>query len=201
MKRYFITGTDTDCGKTIAAVWLALQLDGVYWKPIQSGLEQRDVDTFKALTGFDDTRILHSIHELTQPLSPHEAAKRDGVRIDLEGFALPETDRQLVIEGAGGLMVPLNDKHLVIDLIKHLNCPAILVCRSTLGTINHTLLSLEALRARSIPVAGLIINGPKSPHNRQALEEYGRVPVIAEIDYLDPVSKESLLSIQPEIEL
>lgn len=200
MTGYFITGTDTDAGKTVAAAWTMLHLDGAYWKPTQSGTPH-DLDAVKVLTGFPGDRFLPSTYVLNEPLSPHEAALRDGIHISMQDFTLPRVDVPLIVEGAGGLMVPLNDDYLVIDLIKQLGLPAILSCRSGLGTINHTLLSLEALRARSIDIAGLIISGPKTPHNRQALEQYGGVPVIAEIDYLDPLNKDALLSIKPEINL
>jgi dethiobiotin synthase len=201
MVEYFITGTDTDVGKTVASAWLMAHLNAQYWKPIQSGLEEKDIDRMKAYTGVDHQRFFASTYELTQPLSPHESARRDGVTIDMNNFTLPETNHNLIIEGAGGLMVPINEDQFVIDMIAHLNVPAILVCRSGLGTINHTLLSIEALRARGIEIAGLIMSGPKSPHNRQALEEYSRVPIIAEIDHLDVINKESLLAIPPEIDL
>ncbi len=202
MQGYFITGTDTDAGKTIAAAWAMLHLDADYWKPTQSGLEPpTDKDIVQAITQFDDTRFHPETYCLTQPLSPHEAARRDGIEIEMERFVLPQTSRPVIVEGAGGLMVPLNKDVLVIDLIKKLALPAILVCRSGLGTINHTLLSLEALRTRQIPVAGLIISGPKFIHNRKALEEYGKVPVIVEIDYLETVNKEALLAIEPETDL
>jgi dethiobiotin synthase len=202
MSGYFITGTDTDAGKTVASAWAMLHLDGCYWKPVQSGLDGAvDRESVMALTGLPADRFLPCTYELSQPLSPHESARRDGVQINLDAFTLPQADRPLIAEGAGGLMVPLNARHFVIDLIAHLGLPAILVCRSTLGTINHTLLSLQALRARDIPVAGLIINGPVTPHNRQALEEYGKVPVIAEIDFLSPPSRAALEDIKPEISL
>lgn len=197
-KGYFITGTDTDAGKSVAAAWAMLHLDGQYWKPIQSGTP-RDIDAIKDFTDLPDDRFCESTYELSQPLSAHEAAKRDGISIKLDDFKLPASSKPLVVEGAGGLMVPINDDHLVIDLIKHLDLPAILVCRSALGTINHTLLSLEALRARDISVKGIIINGPKTPHNREALEDYGRVPVIAEIDELKPLNKITLSAIPPEV--
>lgn len=200
MTGYFITGTDTDAGKTVAAAWMMLHMDGAYWKPTQSGAPH-DVDAVKKLTGFGEDRFFPSTYMLEQPLSPHEAARRDGVSIDVNAFKLPQTDRPLIVEGAGGLMVPLNDDAFVIDLIQRLGLPAVLVCRSGLGTINHTLLSLEALRARDIDVAGLIIAGTKTPHNRQALEEYGRIPVIAELDHFDPLNKDALLSVSPEINL
>lgn len=202
MTGYFITGTDTEVGKTVAAAWMMMMLDGVYWKPVQSGLEGPvDRRTVQTLTGFDDSRFYPSRLELSQPLSPHEAAWRDGVRINLDDFELPAARRPMIVEGAGGVLVPLNEKEFMIDLIARLGLPAVLVCRSTLGTINHTLLSLEALRARDIPVAGLIVSGSKTPHNRAALEEYGRVPIIAEIDELNPLNRAALESIKPEIAL
>ncbi|NBB69563.1 MAG: dethiobiotin synthase [Alphaproteobacteria bacterium] len=199
---YFVTGTDTDCGKTVAAAWLMLAVDGAYWKPVQSGLDGPiDRTTVQTLTGYDDARFLPSRFELTQPLSPHEAARRDGVRIRLEDFDLPHAERPLIVEGAGGLLVPLDESAFVVDLIARLGLPAVLVCRSTLGTINHTLLSLAALRARGVHPAGLIVNGPKTPHNRDALERYGGLPVIAEIDRLERLDAASLAAIAPEIEL
>lgn len=202
MQRYFITGTDTNVGKTIAAAWCMLHLDADYWKPTQSGLEPpTDTDVIKGITQYNDSRFHPETYSLTQPLSPHEAAKRDKVEIDMAEFKMPQTNHSLVVEGAGGLMVPLNKDNLVIDLIKQLDIPAILVCRSGLGTINHTLLSLEALRKRSVPLAGVIISGSKAPHNREAIEEYGQVPVIAEIDHLESITAAALLAIKPEIDL
>jgi len=179
-----------------------LHLNADYWKPTQSGLESpTDTDSVRNITGFDETRFHPETYRLNQPLSPHEAAKRDGVGINMDQFQMPETSNALIVEGAGGLMVPLNKDNLVIDLIKKLEIPAILVCRSGLGTINHTLLSLEAMRKRNILIAGVIINGPKAPHNREAIEEYGNVPVIAEIDYIKSISAKVLLSVKPEVDL
>ncbi len=200
---FFVTGTDTDVGKTLASAWLCLHGDGAYWKPVQSGIEgQSDEQAIRALTGFGKDRFFASAYTLTQPLSPHEAARRDGVKIDMDRLASrPGTSRPLVVEGAGGLFVPLNEKFFVIDLIARLSLPAILVCRSGLGTINHTLLSVKALRDKNIPIAGLIINGPKMPHNRQALEEYAGVPVLAEIDRLQEPGKDALLAIKPEFDI
>lgn len=179
-----------------------LHLDANYWKPTQSGLEPpTDTQKVQAITGLPAPRFYPETYRLTQPLSPHEAAKRDGVEINMDNFTLPDSARPLIVEGAGGLMVPLNKEALVIDLIKQLGLPAILVCRSGLGTINHTLLSLEAMRARDIEIAGVIINGAKAPHNREAIEEYGHVPVIAEIDYLENITAEALRAIPSEIDL
>ncbi len=201
MSSYFITGTDTDVGKSVASAWLMLTLGFDYWKPIQSGLEgQTDLEFQKELTGLPDNRFYPETYSLTQPLSPHESARRDGVTIDMDKFQLPSSDN-LIIEGAGGLMVPINNTQFVVDMISHLNVPAIVVCRSGLGTINHTLLSLEALKKRSIPVAGLIMQGALSPHNREALEEFGDAPIIAEIPHFENLTKENLLTVQPEIDL
>jgi dethiobiotin synthetase len=114
---------------------------------------------------------------------------------------LPATDRLLVVEGAGGLLVPLNDTDYVIDLAGQLELPILLVARSTLGTINHTLLSIEALRRRDLPLAGVVVNGPETPHNRTAIERYGEVSVIAEIPWLPDVTRATLLEIEPELDL
>jgi dethiobiotin synthetase len=138
---------------------------------------------------------------LKEPLSPHEAAKREGLVIDMAKLQAPECNRPLVVEGAGGLMVPLNDHALVIDLAAELHLPIILVARSTLGTINHTLLSLEALRRRGLEIAGIVINGPEMPHNRVAIERFGRAPILAEIPTLDRITRATLRGIEPELDL
>ncbi len=197
----FVTGTDTDVGKSVACAWLLNQLQGEYWKPVQSGLEEKDVDAVCSYAGLSADRVHPSLYELTQPLSPHEAAKRDGLHIDLSRFSVPEHKAPLIVEGAGGLMVPLNEEALIIDLIEQLQLPVILVSRSSLGTINHTLLSLEALRARSIPVLGIIMNGEPSPHNHEALSEYGQVPILAQIPLLEQVTPEALAAVSPDLPL
>ncbi len=201
MQKYFVTGTDTDVGKTVASAWLMLHLNASYWKPIQSGLEEKDVDRIKNYTGAPDSSFFPSTYELTQPLSPHESARRDGIEIEMDQFVTPDTNQNLIVEGAGGLMVPINDGQFVIDIISHLKIPVILVARSQLGTINHTLLSIEAMRKRDLEIFGIIMSGEKSPHNRQALEEYGNIPILAEIDHLETINKENLLAIKPEIDL
>ena len=199
--RCFITGTDTDVGKTVACAWAMTHTGARYWKPIQAGLDQTDEATIRELTGAGDERFIPTVYALPEPLSPHEAACRAGVRIDMSSFQLPDGDSPLIVEGAGGLMVPLNDDNYIVDLIKQLELPAILVCRTTLGTINHSLLSLEALRSRDIPVAGVILSGPDLPHNRIAIETYGRVPVIAHIPSLDPLTRGALEAVTPEVDL
>ncbi|WP_462327043.1 dethiobiotin synthase [Desulfobaculum sp.] len=194
-QRLFVTGTDTDAGKTVISALLTLALDAHYWKPIQSGVnEDSDTRDVRALTGLPQERFLPEAYRLTEPLSPHEAAAIDGVRIDLDAIttpALPQ-DAPLVVEGAGGLMVPLNTEALMLDLITRLGLPVVVVARSGLGTINHTLLTLAALRAAGAEVAGVIMNGPPHPANADAIAHFGRVPVLAQVPMLDDLSPQGL---------
>ena len=200
--RLFVTGTDTDIGKTVVSAWAMLHFGAHYWKPVQSGLEgETDEEAVRRLTGADDRYFLPSVYQLPEPLSPHESARRAGVRIEMDRFEPAELEGPLIIEGAGGLMVPLNEQALVIDLIKQLGATALLVSRSTLGTINHTLLSLKALRDREIPILGVVMSGPIMPHNKEAIESYGMVRVLAEIPPLEPLTREALLAIEPGFSL
>jgi dethiobiotin synthetase len=199
---FFVTGTDTDVGKTLVAAWLLTQLDASYWKPVQAGvMPETDSSVVRRLAEIEPDRILPEAYVLPEAIAPHEAARRAGIAIDMAKFVPPVSDRPLVVEGAGGLMVPLTDTAYVIDLAAELHLPLILVARSTLGTINHTLLSLEAIRRRGLPLAGVVINGPETPHNRAAIERYGQAEVIAEIPWLDVVNRSTLLTIEPELDL
>lgn len=202
MHGFFVTGTDTNVGKTVVAAWLVQRLGACYWKPVQAGNHpETDSAIVRRLTDAPDGRILPEAYVLPEPIAPHEAARRAGTPIDMSRLVLPMCDRPLVVEGAGGLMVPLNEDAYVIDLATELHLPIILVARSTLGTINHTLLSLEAIRRRGLPLAGIVVNGPETPHNRAAIERYGKVEVIAEIPWLDQVTAATLKAIQPELDL
>lgn len=194
--QFFITGTDTNVGKTVIAAMLTLGLGAAYWKPIQSGCEEiTDTEFVRRVTGLDDSHLISERFRLTQPLSPHAAAALDGVEIALTDFRLPSTEKpHLIVEGAGGLMVPLNDRDLIIDLIRWLNLPVCLVARSSLGTINHTLLSLAQLRRSNIPILGVILNGEKNPSNRAAIAHYGQVPILGEVDRLDSIAPATLQS-------
>ncbi|MBF0174466.1 MAG: dethiobiotin synthase [Magnetococcales bacterium] len=192
----FITGTDTGVGKSVVSAWLVQRMDADYWKPVQSGMDgETDAQVIQRLARLDAQRIHPSTHTLTQPLSPHEAARRDGITLHLRDFFLPSTPNPLVVEGAGGLLVPLNPQAFMIDLIVHLSLPAILVARTTLGTINHTLLSLAALRQRHIPILGVILNGPDNPANREAIATYGHVDILAHIPPLNPLNADALSEI------
>ncbi|WP_297084986.1 dethiobiotin synthase [Thermoleptolyngbya sp. C42_A2020_037] len=194
-EKFFITGTDTNVGKTVVSALLTLGLNASYWKPIQSGLDPiSDTDYVRKVTGLDDSHFLPERFTLTQPLSPHAAAEIDGVQIHLSDFQLPSqlSYKPLIIEGAGGLMVPLNEEDFVIDLIRQFQLPVCLVTRSTLGTINHTLLSLAQLRRMEIPILGVIMNGPKNEGNRAAIAHYGNVPILAELEPLSEVNPATL---------
>jgi dethiobiotin synthetase len=193
-KAFFVTGTDTGIGKTIVSAMLARGLNATYWKPIQSGLEEEtDTECVQRLAELSPDRVIPERYRLTEPLSPHASAELDGVAISLDDFALPEySSKHLIVEGAGGLLVPINDRHMIIDLIQYLKLPVLLVTRSELGTLNHTFMSLEALRSRGIPVMGAIMNGPRNESNRQAIEKYGKVEIIGELEPLEKVTGENL---------
>jgi dethiobiotin synthetase len=191
---FFVTGTDTNVGKTVVSAILTSGLRAHYWKPVQSGvLEGTDSKFVAGLTGLPDSHFLPETYLLQEPLSPHEAARIDGISISLNNINLPDSRiRPLVVEGAGGVMVPLNGQHLMLDLMKHLALPAVIVARSSLGTINHTLLTLHALRSRAIPVLGIVMNGEKNPANRRAIEIYGQTSVLAEIPWLPTLNQETI---------
>lgn len=178
MNALVVTGTDTGIGKTVVAAMLTLALDAVYWKPVQSGtLEGTDAATVAALTGLGPGHFLAEDYRLTQPLSPHRAAELDGVEIDPDTLVLPEVaaDRPLVVEGAGGLMVPLTRRTLFIDVFRRWGAPVVVVARTGLGTINHTLLSVEALRTRNIPILGIVFVGDVNADNEETISAYAGV--------------------------
>ncbi|MCC0058407.1 MAG: dethiobiotin synthase [Hyphomicrobiaceae bacterium] len=199
---FFVAGTDTDVGKTLVSAWLLSHLDGVYWKPIQAGTEPTtDSATVQRLAELPVGHVLPEAYLLPEPIAPHEAARRAGIALDMAKITLPPHDGLVVVEGAGGLMVPIADGAYMIDLADALDLPIILVTRSTLGTINHTLLSLEAIRRRGLPLAGVVISGPETPHNRAAIQRFGQVEVIAEIPFLETVDRSTLRTIDPELDL
>ncbi len=183
MTGVFVTGTDTGIGKTLVSAWLVRSWQADYWKPVQSGIaDGLDADVVRAVA--PDAVVHPSAFLLNAPLSPHRAASLDGVAIALGDFHLPRTSRPLVVEGAGGVLVPLNDRHFMADLMVHLGLPVVLVARSGLGTINHSLLSLEALQRRGVTVAGVVMSGPPNDDNRQAVEHFSGVPVVGQLPQL-----------------
>lgn len=191
-----IAGTDTDVGKTVVSALVVQGLGAHYWKPVQSGLaEGSDSARVQELLGLPAQRILPEAYRFAAPVSPHWAARMEGVRIDPAALALPPVAGPLVVECAGGLMVPLRGGDgeggaalLQIDQIRRWRLPVLLVARSGLGTLNHTLLSLEALRQRAIPVLGLVLNGPLHPDNPRTLAALAGVPVLAQLPPLEPLT-------------
>lgn len=194
-EKIFVTGTDTGVGKTVISAILMAGLKAAYWKPVQSGREEMtDTGWIRSVTGFPDEYFIPETYLLSRPLSPHASAMYDNVHIDLQAFALPDQEKypRLVVEGAGGVMVPLNDGQMMIDLMKYLNLPVLVVARSGLGTINHTLLTLEFIRQNGLDVLGVVMNGPQNQINKRAIESYGRVRVIAEVDKLPHFNLQAL---------
>jgi dethiobiotin synthetase len=179
-KPLFITGIGTDIGKTIVAAIFVESLKADYWKPIQSGdLDNSDTIKVKKLVS-NSRSVFHSeAYRLTQPFSPHKSADLDGIVIDPLQLILPKTDNQLIIEGAGGLMVPLNNSFLMIDLIQQLHAEVVLVVKHYLGSINHTLLSLDALRSRQIPVKAIVFNGDSDQYSEDVIMAYAECKSIA----------------------
>ena len=196
----FITGTDTGVGKTVAAAALLHRYRGAaplrYWKSIQTGIEQDDdTEEVRRLGACADHEIFDQGVRLPRPLSPHLAAKCAEQTIDLHALLAPlpaAEDTRWIVEGAGGLLVPLNDSENMADWISLLGLPVMVVARTSLGTINHTLLTLEALRARSLRIAGVLMVGDRNVDNRAAIERYGKTCVIGEMPRLDPLSRETL---------
>ena len=191
--RLVVCGTDTDVGKTVVSALLVQGLAAHYWKPVQSGLEEGgDSARVQQLLDLPAPRILPEAYRLQAPVSPHWAAEREGMVIDTARLELPAVAGPLVVETAGGLLVPLRRDWLQIDQIVRWGLPVVLVARSGLGTLNHTLLSLEALQRRGIAVLGLVLNGPPHPDNPRTLTELGEVPVLAELPRLDCLDAPSL---------
>jgi len=194
--RLVIVGTDTDVGKTVVSALVVDGLGAHYWKPVQSGLaDGGDSDRVRQLIDLPPERILSEAYRLSAPVSPHWAAERDGVAIEPERLALPGIEAvpgPLVVETAGGLLVPLRRDWLQIEQLARWGLPVLLVARSGLGTLNHTLLSLEALDRRGIPVLGLVLNGPPHADNPRTLEQLGKVEVLLELPPLQPLDRGAL---------
>lgn len=190
----FITGIGTGIGKTIVSAVITEKLMADYWKPIQSGdLDNSDTLKVKSLISNKTTRFHPEAYRLTQPFSPHKSAAIDKITIDIQNIILPETDNQLVIEGAGGLMVPLNNNFLMIDLIRQLNARVIVVSQNYLGSINHTLLSLHALKVYNIPVMGIVFNGPKDIYSKSYILNYSGLTELGQLPVYDPINKKSII--------
>jgi dethiobiotin synthetase len=187
---YFVTGIDTDSGKTLVSAILCEALQADYWKPVQAGLP-RDADTVKSLT-HESIRIFPEAYILNTPASPHAAAAIDGVVIELTKFVAPDTQNDLVIEGAGGCLVPLNDTDFVIDIAPEVADAVILVADLYLGSINHTLLTVEALKKRELPVKGIIFNGKSNPESERIILHHSGLPCLLRIAPEETINHETV---------
>lgn len=182
MNTYFITGISTEVGKTIASAIVTEALEADYWKPVQAGeLDHSDTHKIKYLVSNDISQYHDNSFALHTPMSPHAAAEIDGVKITIPNIKRPKTSNNLVIEGAGGLLVPLNDTDTIIDLIQPTD-KVIVVSRHYLGSINHTLLTIEALKSRNLTIAGIIFSGEEHPTTEAIITKMTKVPIIGRIE-------------------
>lgn len=197
-ERFFITGTDTGVGKTVVSALLCAALDAIYWKPIQTGTrEGTDRESVMNLAQLPLTRTFPETYRFAPPVSPHLAAQRAGVRIDLRKIRMPRipADENLIVEGAGGALVPINRTQFMTHLMHRLKLPVILVSRTALGTINHTLLSLAALREARLQIGGVIMVGKPNRENREAIERYGRIQVVGIVPQLRKIDRRTLRTV------
>jgi len=191
--RIVVTGTDTDVGKTVFAAALAGALGASYWKPVQAGLaDGSDAVTVARLSGLAPGRILPEAYRLVTPCSPDRAAEIDGVTIDPERLTPPAVDGPLIVEGAGGALVPVTGDLVFADLFARWDLPVVLVARTTLGTINHSLLSIEALRARGVPILGIAFTGDGVEHSETTIARIGRVKRLGRLPHLAPLDADTL---------
>lgn len=193
----FVTGTDTNVGKTLLSALLVAALDGVYWKPIQTGAtEGTDRQTVIKLAEIPEAQTIPESYCFDPPVSPHLAAEASGVRINLARIQAPKNPaRPIIAEGAGGILVPLNDSECMLDLARHLGFPVLIAARAALGTINHTLLTVRALSCAKMPIKGVVMIGHRNRDNERSVEEFADVPVVGTIPWLDQINREELLAV------
>ncbi len=189
MKSIIVVGTDTDVGKTFVCSWLMRHLPYTYWKPVASGVAyDDDTLTMVRLSEVSHNRICPSTYKLKAPLSPHWAAEEEGIAIDISRLQLPPA-RPLLVEGAGGILTPLNLKVTFLDWIKITRLPVLIVARDHIGTINHTCLTIRVLRQEQVPILGVIVstNGDclPDPRHGSAISHFGQVPLLATLPFLE----------------
>jgi dethiobiotin synthetase len=190
-----VAGTDTDVGKTVFAAMLMLALKANYWKPLQCGVADGvDTKTIQNMTGLPDERFFPEKYIFTEPKSPHLAAEIDHVKIDLPALKPPRSDAPLLIEGAGGLMVPVTRDTLQINVFRDWGLPIILCARTGLGTLNHTLLSLEALRQRDMPIHGIAFIGDENPDNMKTIADISGEKILGRLPILKDLNERSLMT-------
>jgi dethiobiotin synthetase len=192
MERCFVAGTDTGIGKTYCSAVISLALEADYWKPLQAGdLESSDSLTVRALTQGKVTIHPEAVR-LQMPASPHAAAAAEGLVLDPENWVFPEHQGNLVIEGAGGLLVPLTQELLYADWVEQQGLPVVLISGNRLGSINHTLLTIEALMVRNIDVLGILFNGDAAPSSESFIEQYSGIPILGRVPWVAKPSPESV---------
>lgn len=188
MRGVFVTGTGTGVGKTVLSAALALARGSGYWKPIQTGTES-DTEEVRRLTGCE---VREQGIRLPDPVAPYLAARRARMRVTVaDVLAFAPTNGKWVVEGAGGVLVPINEAEMILDLMEQLALPVIVASRTTLGTINHTLLTLDAIRSRGLTVERVVMVGDKDRDNREAIETFGRVKV-DELPWMEPLTNQAL---------
>lgn len=192
--RLFVTGTDTNIGKTVACAWLCHHTRHHYFKPIQTGTKE-GTDTDWIREWVPDIQCYPEIYAYPEPASPHWAAALEQETISLKTITLPPNEDALIVEGAGGVLVPLNETHLMIDLMKQLDLPVLVVASTRLGTLNHTLLTLDALRQRHLDVSGVLLIGPDHPPTQEALVFYGKTAVLGHLPWITPLTPSALRQI------
>jgi dethiobiotin synthetase len=180
-KQFIIAGIGTEIGKTVCSAIVTKAIQATYWKPIQAG-NLTDGDAYWVQKWVPETKIFPSVYALNHPLSPHTAAELDGVSIEIGAFSLPETAQNLVVELAGGIMVPLNDNQTNLDLITYLGLPVILVSKNYLGSINHTLMTYEILKSHNIPIEGIIFNGQTNSSGEAFIVKHTGLPVLLRVN-------------------
>lgn len=192
-RRFVVTGTDTDIGKTVFAAGLTRLLDGAYWKPVQAGTDGgTDSTRVAAFAALPPERILPEAYRLATPCSPHAAAAAEGITIDPARLNPPASDRPLVVEGAGGVLVPLTRTLLYADLFARWHEPVIVVSSTRLGTINHSLLTIEALRSRGVPLHGIAFTGEPQPESESIICTLGHIRRLGRLPHLDPLTPDTL---------
>jgi len=192
--RLVVSGTDTGIGKTVFSAALTAALDGYYWKPVQSGLDaETDSEAIAKLVGMPQSRILPEAYRLSAPLSPHQSAALDSTAISADALTVPATDGPLVIEGAGGLLVPLSDDLVFADIFAQWKIPVIVCARTNLGTINHTLLSVEALKHRRTPICGIAFIGDENPETQRIIAKMSGVRILGRLPLLPSLSEGVLM--------
>lgn len=192
-----MTGIGTDVGKTVVSAILCEALEANYWKPVQTGtIESSDAVTVAQVIG--EHRIFPNAYAFREPLSPHAAAELEGAEIETARLHIPMSHQPLIIEGAGGVHVPLNWKQTLLDVMQVWDIPVIVVSRNYLGSINHTLLTLEVLQQRGIPIAGVVFNGEPTPMSEEAIARYTRIPVLGHVPVFESCSPEVLRSFAQE---